>query len=88
MKTSEFSFINNFNKLTFARFFSLNLSSKSSWRSLVEMKFEPYNLHHCKKKLPQVSFRGIFRTTTLPHNFRAAALLEVALVKKYNKPLS
>ena len=39
----------NFKQLTFARLFSLNFSSKSPWCSSVPFKFEPYNLHHCRK---------------------------------------
>ena len=36
------------NSLTFARLFSLNFSSESPWCSPVPLKFESYNLHHCK----------------------------------------
>ena len=38
----------DFKQMTFARF-SLNFSSRSHWYSPVPLKFESYNLHHCKK---------------------------------------
>ena len=45
----------NFKKLTFARF-SLKFSSRSSWFSLVPLKFESFNLHHCKKNCCRLVF--------------------------------
>ena len=44
-----FSFVSNFKKLTKARLFSLNVLIKSPWCSTVLLKFEFYNLQHCKK---------------------------------------
>ena len=46
----------NFKQLTFARLFSLNFSSKSPWCSPVPLKFESYNLHHCKKNCCKLVF--------------------------------
>ena len=88
MKTFEKVFvINNFNKLTFARLFSLNISSKSPSRSLVKMKFESYNLHHCKKNCRKLVFWA-FSEQLLPHiRFEPLHYYEVTLVKKYNKSL-
>ena len=40
-----------------------------------------------QKELPQVSFLGISRTITLPHNFLQLSCYGVTLVKKHNKPL-
>ena len=42
--------------MTFARLFSLNFSSKSPWCSPVPLKFESYNLHHCKKNCRKLIF--------------------------------
>ena len=44
------------NSLTFARLFSLNFSSESPWCSPVPLKFESYNLHHCKKNCCKLVF--------------------------------
>ena len=44
-----------FKQLTFARF-SLKFSSRSSWFSLVPLKFESFNLHHCKKNCCRLVF--------------------------------
>ena len=52
----RFSFVSNFKKLTFARLFSLKLSSKSPWCSPVRLKFESYNLQHCKKNCHKLVF--------------------------------
>ena len=46
----------NFKQLTFARLFSLNFSSKSPWCSPVPLKFESYNLRHCKKNYCNLDF--------------------------------
>ena len=89
MKTSEeiFLYQADFNKLTFARFFFLNLSTKSPWQSLVKMKFESYNLHHCKKNSQKLVF-WVFPEQLLSHIiFERLYSYEVTLVKKYNKPL-
>ena len=51
-----FSCVCNFKQLTFARLFSLNFSSKSPWCSPVPLKFESYNLHHCKKNCCKLVF--------------------------------
>ena len=40
-----------------------------------------------QKEFPQVSFLGIYRTTTPPNNFLAATLLWSYSCKKCNKPL-
>ena len=42
--------------MTFARLFSLNFSSKCPWCSPVPLKFESYNLHHCKKNCRKLIF--------------------------------
>ena len=52
----EFSFVSNFKKLTFARSFSLNFLSKCPWCSTVLLKFESYNLQHCKKNCCKLVF--------------------------------
>ena len=54
MKTFEESFVNNFKKLTFARFFCF--LNKSLWRSPVLLKFESCNLQHCKKNRHKLVF--------------------------------
>ena len=38
------------------KLFSLNFSSKSPWCSPVPLKFESYNLHHCKKNCCKLVF--------------------------------
>ena len=84
---SRFSSINNFNKLTFARLFSLNLSSKSPWQSLVKMKFESCNLHYCKKNCRKLVFL-VFPEQQLSHIISERLhCYEVTLVKRYNKSL-
>ena len=40
-----------------------------------------------KKKLPRVSFLGIYRITTLPNNFWRGHCYEEPFAKKCNKPL-
>ena len=64
----RFPFVNNFKKLTFARLFSLNFSSKSLWCSAVPLKFESYNLQPCKENCCKLVFFGIYRTTALPQS--------------------
>ena len=51
-----FSCVCNFKQLTFARFFSLNFSNKCPWCSPVSLKFESYNLCHCKKSCCKLVF--------------------------------
>ena len=51
-----FPCICNFKLLTFARLFSINVPSKSPWCSPVPLKFESYNLHHCKKNCCKLVF--------------------------------
>ena len=88
MKTSSrFSLVSNFKKLIFVSLLSLNFSSKSPWCSPVPLKFESYNLHHCKKSCRKLVFLGF--TEQLFYNliFGQLHCHEVTLVKKYNKPL-
>ena len=65
--------------------FSLNLSSKSSWWSLVKMKFESYNFHYCKKNCCKLVF-WVFSEQLLSHIIFKLHCYEVTLVKKCNKP--
>ena len=84
MKAYEEIFLcNNFKRLTFASLFSLNFSSNSSWRSLVKMKFESYNLHHCRKIVCWVFPEQLLSQII----FERLHCYEVTLVKKYNKTL-
>ena len=62
----------NFKQLTFARLFSLSFSSKSPWVTQFHWNL---SLTPLQKELLQVSFLGIYRTTTLPNNFWATELL-------------
>ena len=65
--------------------FSLNFLSKSPWCSTVLLKvLQPPTL---QKELLQVSFLGIYRTTTLQNNFGCLHWYEVTLVKKCNNPM-
>ena len=51
------------------------------------MKFESYNLHHCKKNGPKLVF-WVFSEQLLYHiTFELLYCYEVTLVKKYNKTL-
>ena len=59
-----FSCVCNFKQLTFARFFFLNFLSKSPWCSPVPLKFESYNLYHCKKNCCNLVFL-VFREQLL-----------------------
>ena len=71
----HFSWVSNFNKLTFARLFSLNLWSKFPWATAQfywNLSLTTYNI---AKSTEQVSFLDIFRATTPPHNFLAATIL-------------
>ena len=70
MKTFvKFSFVSNFSKLTFARF------CKTSVVQPISIKNWILQSPTLQKELPQVSFLGVYRTTTLPHNFWKTALL-------------
>ena len=73
--------------MTFARLFSLNFSSKSPWCSPVPLKFESYNLHHCKKNCCKLVF--LVFTEQLLYQIISVQLdcYEVTLVKMYNKLL-
>ena len=73
--------------LTFARLCSLNLSGKSTWRSLVKMKFESYNIHHCKNNCHKLVFWVFLEQLFSQIIFEQLHCHEVTLVKKYNKPL-
>ena len=83
----RFSFVSNFKKLTFARLFSLNFSSKSPLCSPIPLKFESYNLQHCKKNCCKLVF-WVFTEQLLYHAiFGRLHCYEVTLVKKSNKLL-
>ena len=70
------SLVSNFNKLTFATLFSFNFSSKSLWAiqpsSIKIWVLQPTTF---QDQPSQVSFLGMFRASTPPHNFLAAAFL-------------
>ena len=89
MKTFEkvFPEFVTWNSLFFARLFSLNSSSKSSWCHPVPLKFESYNLHHCKKSCCNLVF--LVLTERLLYQIILGQLhcYEVTLVKKCYKPL-
>ena len=86
-KLRRFSFVSNFNKLTFARLFSLNFSNKSPWCSPVQLKFESYNLQHCKKNCRKL-VSCVFTDKLLYYIiFGWLYCHEVFLVKNCNKPL-
>ena len=82
-----FSCVFNFKQLTFARLFSLIFSSESPWCSPVSLKFESYNLHHCKKKCCKLVFLVFTEQLLYQIIFGRLHCYEVALVKKCNKPL-
>ena len=73
--------------MTFARLFSLNFSSKSLWCSPVPLKFESYNLHHCKKNCCKLVFLVFTEQLLYQMIFGQLHCNEVTLVKKCNKPL-
>ena len=74
----SFSFVSNFKKLTFARLFSLNFSSKSTWCSSVPLTFEPYSFQLCEKNCRKLVF-WVFTEQLLYHkifsNYIAMKLL-------------
>ena len=62
-------------------------SSKSPWSSPVPLKFQSYNLQHCKKNCRKLVFQ-VFSEQLLYHIiFGRLHCCDVSLVKKYNKPL-
>ena len=88
MKTlEEVSCVCNFKQLTFTRLFSLHFSSKSPWYSVVPLKFESYNLHHCKKNCHKLVFSVFTKELLYQIIFERLHRYKVTLVKKCNKPL-
>ena len=83
----RFSFVSNFKKLIFARLFSLNFSVKSLWCSPVLLKFESYNLQHCKKSCLKLFFCTFPKQLMSHIIFGLLYRYEVSLVKKYDKVL-
>ena len=73
--------------MTFARLFSLNFSSKSPWCSPVPLKFESYNLHHCKKNCRKLVFLVFTEQLLYQIIFGRLHCYDITLVKKCNKPL-
>ena len=71
----NFSWVSNFNKLTFARLFSLNFWSKFPWVTAQFYWHLSLTTYNIAKSTEQVSFLDIFRATTPPHNFLAATIL-------------
>ena len=83
----RFSCVCNFKKFTFPRSFPLNFSIKYPWRSQVPLKFETYNLHHCKKNCRKLVFLVFTKHLLYQIIIGRLHCYEVALVKKCNKPL-
>ena len=80
----RFSFVSNFKKLTFASLFSLRFSRKPPWCSSFRLKFEPYNLQHCKKNYCKLVF-WVFTEHLLYHtSFGPLHCYEVTLVERCN----
>ena len=78
----KFLFVYNLKKSIFVRFFSLNLSSKSPWRSAVKIKKK-----HRKKNCRKLVF-WVFQEQVLSNIiFERLHCYDVTLVKEYNKPL-
>ena len=73
--------------MTFARLLSLNFSSKSPWCSPVPLKFESYNLHHCKKNCCKLVFLVFTEQLLYQIIFGQLHCYEVTLVKTCNNPL-
>ena len=73
--------------MTFARLFSLNFSSKSPWCSPVPLKFESYNLHHCKKNCCKLVFLVFTEQLLYQIIFGQLHCYEVTLEKTCNNPL-
>ena len=79
------SFVSNFKKMTFARFFSLDFSSKSPWCRPFSIKMWDLQLPKLEKEPPQVSFL-VFTEQLLYHIiFGQLHCNEVTPVKKCNK---
>ena len=73
--------------MAFARLSSLNFSSKCPWCSPGQLKFESYNLNHCKKNCRKLVFLGCTEQLLYQIIFGRLHCYEVTLVKKCNKPL-
>ena len=71
----------DFKQMTFARF-SLNFSSRSHWYSPVPLKFESYNLHHCKKNCCNLVFLVFTEQLLYQIILRQLHCYEITLVKK------
>ena len=69
------------------RLFCLNFSSKAPWCSPVPLKFESYNLQHCKKNCCNLIFCVLLEQLLSNIMFGRLHYYEVTLIKKYNKPL-
>ena len=82
-----FSCAYNFKLLTFAKLFSLNFWSKSSWCSPVPLKFESYNLRGRKKNCRKLVFLVFTEQLLYQVIFGQLHCYEVILVKRCNKPL-
>ena len=84
MKTfgEVFSCVCNFKQVIFARWFSLKFSSKSPWCSPVPLKFQFYNLHHCKKSCCKLVFLVFTEQLLYQIIFGRLHCHEVTLVKK------
>ena len=80
----RFTSLSSFKKLAFARLFSLNFSCKSSLCHPVPLKFESYNLQHCKNNCRKLVF-WVFSEQLLDHTIFMR--LHFYSFKKYNKAL-
>ena len=90
MKTfgEVFSCVCNFKQVIFARWFSLKFSSKSPWCSPVPLKFEFYNLHHCKKNWCNLVFLVFTEQILYQLILGQLHCYEPALVKKFFKKIN
>ena len=67
--------------------FCLNFRSRTPWCSPVPLKFESYNIFHCKKNCRKLEY-CVFLEQLLSHIMsRRLHCYEVTFVKWYNKPL-
>ena len=84
MKTfgEVFSCVCNFKQVIFARLLSLKFSSKSPWCTPVPLKFQSYNLHHCKKSCCKLVFLVFTEQLLYQIIFGRLHCYEVTLVKK------
>ena len=89
IKTFEgfFSYVCNFKQLTFSRLLSLNFLSKSARCSPVPLKFESYNLHHCKKNCRKLVFLVFTEQLLYQRVFSWLHCYEVTPLKKCDRPL-